>query len=435
MNIFDTPLGSDVSKVIELNGRASTACHLRMEWTIPGKDIFAVEKIHSVNTLRDYREASMDLMTAIIEVSVEDYQKTIYPNRALLEMSIYRTEASMMGDAKGNTPKKRAYKVMLLTNDDPELFDQTYSGNNTKEKVNNRMNISIQLIEWELYKYKDVEYGTVLGPGVIEDYLYFFMSHQGNMKCSVHPPDNTADVDNTIIPEGIELIGLANWIQRESVGIYDHGINTYYQDGVMYVYPVALLTPHEYRRSISIFRAGSDMGIGTGNTYATIDGKLNIISSGEVPNDGSEPRMIDEREQLEQTYGNAVRWNDPRYQSSVIDQTNDTMRYTSRGSKVFGLSDVDIKIQRVHKQHTANPHAQRSIINKTLGRVITIPWQSGDASLIEPGTEVTYYYMKGRGMEYVTGIVDGTIEVLTLQSDNKLKGMLGIETILRLRVN
>lgn len=434
MNIFDTPLGSDVAKLISSSGGASVACHFKMDWVIPGTGVIEISRIHQMQVLRDYREGAFDVITAIVEVPVGTYQDLLYPNKAILDMDVYRTEASERGVYEGNPTSLTRYKAMLLTLEDHELFDQTYAANTEREKEANTMLVSVQLINKTIYLYKDTCFATILGPGSIEDYLYYFMSRHGSWPCSIHPLDNGDDAENILIPDNISLMGLANWMQRDGPGLYNHGINTYFQEGMMYVYPIALLTPHEYRRKLHIYRAGNDLAIGTGNTYAIQDGTLSIISAGNVLLPDGESRMIDDREQLEQRYGNAVRWHDPRYQSDVVNATDDAMFYSSLGTNVYGLQDVDVKIQKVHRAHTANGYSQKSIINKTLGRVITIPWQSGNIDLIEPGTEVYYHYMRGLNNEMITGIVDGTMETFTRMEGHQINNVFNIESTLRIRV-
>lgn len=434
MNIFDTPLGKDVLEVIEFNGSVSVACHLAMEWDVPGKPNIPITRIHQVDTLRDYADGQYDTITAIVEVSVETYQALLYPNRARLKMDVYRTAASKTGAYADNISYKSTYKAFLLTNRDDELFDQTQSGNNSKEKEDSIMHVAIQLMDWEMYKYKNVQYSTILGNGVIHDYLYYFMSHRGELKCSIHPPDNTNDVVDTLIPENIDLIDLANWLQKEGPGIYNHGINTYYQKDMMFVYPTVQLNPVEYRIKVNVFRAGSDVGIGSGNTYAVIDDVLNLISSGESQLPQGMDRLEDNREALEHIHGNSIRWNDPRYQSDVINETNDIMRYTSKNSFIHALPDADVKIQRIHNAHTANPFYQRSILNKTVGRTITIPWPSGDINRLYPDTEVQYYYMKGRSMETMVGFIEGTSETLIPMEGKRNDNIFNIICNLKLRI-
>lgn len=434
MNILNTPLGIPVKEVLEFNGNATTAVHLKADLLIPDNAPLELKIIHNMHTMRDYNNGTFDHITMVVEVTVDEYQRLIYPKRSILTMDLYRSEAGLTGVYKNNTATKTLYKVMLLTNEDHELFDQSFAGATKDAKSGSTMLINLQLIDYRIYTHKDTCYSTVLGSSKMEDYLYYFMSNRGMFKCSIHPCDNVGSVADYIIPENVGLINLANWLQTQGPGVYNHGINSYYQNGMMYVYPIALLDPHPYRLKIAVMRTGSDVGMGTANTYAVMEDVLYLISSGEVPLHNGEKRLVDERDKLEQIYGNSIKWHDPRYQSDVILETTGGMRYTSRNSNLYGVGDAELKIQKIHTQHTANPYKQRSIINKTLGRIITIPWNSGNIDLIEPGTEVEYSYMSGEDVVTVNGFVEGTIEVLDPVDVRAKKGVMGITVVLRLRI-
>ena len=435
MKLLSNTMSEAITEIASQKANGYPVMKLDLEWSISGVDAFTAPRIHELTTLRDYKNGAYDTTTMIIDISVYDYQTKLYPRKNMLYCSLTRTPCTVRGVSTTSAVEARYYKVILLTLEDHELFDQSTAGTTDSEKINATMQIGIQLIEEPLYKSMYSRMAGVFGPGVIEDYLYYLMSNRGELKCSIHPPDNVTDVEDVILPEkNIDLIDIANWLQREGPGIYNHGINTYFQTDMMYVYPVALLDTHEYRRKIVVYRAGNQSGISSDHGHAIIDGQLKIISAGDIEVAPGESRVVDERELLEQVHGNAIRWNSPLYQSNIINQENNTPRFTSKGASLYGMSDVDLKITRVHKLHTVNGFNQKSIINKTIGRVITIPWVGGKIDLIEPGTEVTYVYMVGDGMKYTTGIVEGTSERLSPVDGRPSENLFNVQTVLRLRV-
>lgn len=401
MRVMDTIIGKEIDKILDSTDARASSFTLDLVLNV-GTYRIVPNAIHKYKLIRHYRENIADVITLIITVNRYDYDVILYPYRlditgTLTKTSTNGNSATTNSRMKGDTSE---YRVKLINPKDNNFLLGLEVGDANWKKQESLVDIAIELTDQVVEHLIGGQVSTVIKSGTAKSAIEVFTSNFGTHPINVHPTDFKGDVNNLIVPEGVSLLDFPNWLQVKGTGVYNNGINTYIQNGWVYVYPISLLEPHPKRNVINIFRLSDQEMVSITNTFCYKNSTPYIISGGVVD-------MIDDVEKNEGTMGNAIRWSSPNYMGERIIHKDGVTVFNGMGNNLHGIDDRRICYNRVHTLNTANNCNQISKINATQGKIVTLPWNNALPDMITPNMECIITYGTVGSTSVMKGVVIG----------------------------
>ena len=125
--------------------------------------------------------------------------------------------------------RKRISKKALIPNDETEYNDEHHNQSFD--------DIEIQLITEKEYELKNKRFHFILTKATVKDAICHAIKELGIEKISMPDPDNKTEYTNLIIPPQQSFKSFIDFLQ-DRYGVYEEGCNFYYNDEIMFIYPV-----------------------------------------------------------------------------------------------------------------------------------------------------------------------------------------------------
>lgn len=351
---------------------------------------------NSIDILSNYNSNICDYVVATFHLPAGDFIKDVYPFRDNLELTIVETSTV------DNSSLKTRYKLILLNNTG-NIHGSMYT-KLTKDELNKKEMFKIEgqcllrEIEAARTKYSDgVFKATTVDKVITSEFVNGFkqLKVEGtaiSLKCDVSKPNNDTPYNHVIIPTGVKLLDVADYLQNQSYGVYNGSIGVYFEkrnnDNIMYVYP--LYDKERYdsvTRKLNIYYANTSKLDYVENTYKVEGDIVKIL--------GSNIKNVDTGENDLMDTGDGIVYSSPDLltRRNVIVTDNDvTAAKNSQISATSVKKRRDGTSNQTYLGNESNLYRHRSIINKKTMAIYQVEWKYPKPSLLYPGMPVCFIY-------------------------------------------
>lgn len=357
---------------------------------------------------------SIELQVAVYAI---DYKRTIYPNRKNINLILSMEQIDPISDLflESGLKIRSSYKAFVIDNNDMSLEP----GKGGMSKIQSDGRDELRILTVQLVDIGAV-YASAKRGGVTFRYTTAFNAmstfilaatkepNQEDAKQIVGldlvPPDVTKPRDTIIMNHKTALIDVPAWMQNNAGGIYNHGIGSFIQNSVWFVYP--LFNTKRYgdaERRLTIFQIPSNYIPFGDSTWEKIGKSVKIVCSGAANlNDTSVGAEISE--------GTGVRFIHARKFIDGASTVEDNQGYFNRASNLAEINLVpreDGITQAPFSSVKATDNVARELskISIRQGQVFDTLWMNANPNLINPGMPVKLYYDNGGKVCTLEGVV------------------------------
>jgi hypothetical protein len=218
------------------------------------------------------------------------------------------------------------------------------------------------------------------------------------------PDTNPNKRDHVILPHGLKLVQLPEYVHRKCGGIYTSGFGYYYQNDHWYLYPCYDTTRfNKTNRKITIINVPPNKFPSIERTYRKNGNNIVILATGEV-------KYRDDSEVQQLNAGNGVRF---AYANTFLQKYSNVGGNKAKVNRVDNNTEV-ISINRANGNNniplsnesiTANSYEEYSKLARRQGSVIALVWENSLPELISPGMMVKIMYLNNGNIKEVYGVI------------------------------
>lgn len=377
-----------------------------------------VIKVLSIDKVCDFEINYTDEITLTCMISGGTYANQIYPFQDDLDITLIAKPLGEVGTAPatGQAVQVQRFQATLIDKGDPQIEGNQF-GSLSQEALDlsNLLEVKFQLIDKSLEQIRMAGIGGVWRQATMEDFIRGVMTKSSQdvqvdqtlkiKGVDMVTPSNQNTMEHIVIPHGMRLVDVPNYVQEKCGGIYSAGLGCYMRDGYWYVYPcydttrlnaatktatVILLPPNKFTNIERTYRvAGAD--------------GLVILATGEVKFRGdSTPQQLNR--------GNGVRFTDASKFMDTFAVTDKNIALAARGNinneylsvqRPNGLNNVQTGRNRI----TANPFVAASDLARRNGSVIAAVWENSNDALITPATMVNVLWLEDDTVQSLQGVM------------------------------
>lgn len=389
---------TDINNIVKGNGNA----YLQREYVVvlnTKRDDILIERLVSVEFLRNYAHNTGDYVILTAEFGLGDYLKLIYPFKEHLTCTIiYKF------DNPNIKQYSMFYKVVILNDSGQsdsvaEIQQSNYGALNKQAMVK----VEFQLYPMELEGLRDTYVDGVFKQTTMENLISGLFNHYKKdiklngkaleFNFNLVTPANDYLYPNILLPTGLTLLNLPTYLQNTSYGVYNGDIGVYFQyyrgKPCVWIYP--LYSKERYNKAgkfrvLNVFRSPNHLLDNTEVTYFIDDQKLDLIA-------GSQTTILDPGlDNLFNVGASIVTPTNELMLNRNIEITEDGFTYDKaanlKGTGMMERKDGIKKVQFIPT--TANLYKERSAFVRNTMALIQFPWQFSNPDMIYPGMPVSY---------------------------------------------
>lgn len=365
--------------------------------------------VDSLETYADFANNHAEETIATVRMQPSLYYDILLPNRDDLKMQLIATD--------GNQRFITEYTAVPLEGNDPRLAGvHSMSADIQSVSYTSVASYPIQLLDPTYTKLRDGIVAGISLMGNVEDTVAYMLD--GYTKQLVEPTeydgivfdypiDNQTRYSAVVIPEGVELQGLPNYIQNsDKYGFYREGLGCYFKDKQWWVYSLFNTTKFDDHPKVAeVIRLPRDKFPTLEDTYFSNENGLTILATGDADHN-------DDSDIIAQDEGVGARL------VSASKVSGETGTHYNAGRSIQSRADsmLEFKLLErksgqeyypVGKTPTNNPFKYSSVIAGNNGDILSINWDNGDTSAIIPGMPCRYQYMTEEKMYARKGVILG----------------------------
>lgn len=366
--------------------------------------------VDTININQNFSDNFADEIYIDFQVSPYDYMQIFNNAKGLIvNLRFVHIDPTTMKRIFNPKPTSKTYKALLMNPVDllkkftPGHLMPTDRSPLTEQKNSLLVPVKLWLIEDSAYTLRQQKFSGNLTKVTLSDAIHY-VAHKFNIKqVYITPPDNTLKWEHIIFPPYKGLNEIFDYLQ-ETYGVYMKGIDWYYTNNTLYIYPA-----YENNPSIpyiaNIYHIGKNMYSGLGSYhYLPANNLINIISTTVVHTQDISQAAAEED-------GNAYSF---LRSSTVIDNYTTT---TKDGTFVNNNNSLTVgtKVDRMASQNalhlkyskpTDNIHHQNSKLAKWDAVLIKCGWVHVVPFLLVPGHNIKYYFDKNGIFSLQQGILE-----------------------------
>lgn len=430
MEIENTQLYLEIKQIID-EGPKPVNYYYTCNFIVEDKK-YQPLKVLSMSIKRDYINGYGD--DKIITVSIPNglWAKVIYPNLHILDIVLIKTPI---------------YEVSEITEEDKQIEEVRYTAIPVTETsptavgagiqrlsiaaldTTGYMDIDFQLVDKGIEVLSMVSSGMILRRCKTFEAIQAILAKESKVaktitgpavkKISVVKGDNEVEREHIIIPHGTKLIDIPSYIQRECGGVYESGINSYFQDKGWYVYPlynvkrfnkekkklVILKVPKQRFTSIErTYRVEGDIiyGIGTSDSDFTDQTFINTRNAGDGIRLGDSRQIL--RDIVEKKGNKAIYAEDGNNHEFVFEKKKDLPKYRKH-----------YNIQLSANYLNSNLYVEKSKLDMANGAMYEMDWENSNPDLLYPGMPVKIIYLDKDEFKEIFGVLSYVLGVTQLK--------------------
>jgi len=347
---------------------------------------------------RNYADNFADILDLNMTISPKDYALLQDQGENLLCVLTITYVGKSGEHVLEPAPIQRQYNVMINNPEDirkkvPDVHKYTEPS----------LKVSLRLIDPEIYELRHTKVNGLYPKMSIKDVLYAVTHNLGIERIHLFEPDNTHVYDHIDVGTYQSIDSVYNYLQS-TCGVYGKGINSYLQDGCLYIYP-PFETDIDYDRTTMFYQVDTGRFAGSDYFHKAENNSLSIVVN-------SQPTSIDLSIAGSENVGTGFIFNRASRLTdgfTTVD-SNDGAQFTQdpgmlvtlQGSRTVTGSRNNIK----HIHATDNPFPHMSELIAHQASLMTMTWMNADPFKMDPCQKLIYYYDKNGNMVQKTGIME-----------------------------
>ena len=442
MELEQSSLYREITSVI--NGTGVISRHTwNAEVHIPSGTSYPVIKVLSVDFVEDFENNFTGEIILSVVIPGGVYAKQIFPNQAHLDITLYKIPLLADSDLidTSNALNAERFTATLLPDKGNPIIEGN-SNNMASEDVLNLTElttVNFQLMDKALEQMRVVSVGgtyrKTTGEKVIQSVL---TNASANVKAdgirmpkgvTMVPASNQEERDHVIIPQGLTLTDLPNYVQERCGGVYSAGLGYHYKDSQWYVYPCYDTTRfNNTDRTMTVINVPKNKFPNIERTYKENGNNFTILATGSVS-----IKDFSEVDQLNK--GNGVRFSNANNFMGGFATVKDNKAFVSRGKNNTEI----VSKQRPNGNNfvrlgsspiTANPYAEYSRMAKGLGAILSFEWQNSNPSLVYPGMLIKLLYLDKDDIKQLEGVLLKAHHFVQLRGKGLLQTQYNTQSVL-----
>lgn len=420
MEIEQTPLFQEIKQIID-EGPKPVNYSYKIKIHAGDKEFEAI-KVVDIDFKKDFHNGYADETTVKLVIPLGLWAKVIYPVLHILDMTIIKTPIKEVSDATEldeDIVSERLTAVPISDNL-PVITGKNLDRLSIQAlDLKDIYTIEFQLFDKSIEKLRMVTVGGIFRRANSEKVIKAILAKEsGKIKTStgravetvdVVKPNNEEDREHFLIPHGTRLLDVPKYIQERCGGVYNTGINCYYQSKGLFVYP--LYNVNRYQKApkkMTIMKVPKQRYTGIERSYREDGDILYVIGT-------SDSDFTDDTYANTLNQGDGMRFADSRRFLRDIVEKKDNKAFIERGkvNHEFVYSDKkdrpdNKRIQNVHlssENINSNPFMQRSKLAFTNGSIYEFDWENSDPSILIPGMMVRILYLSKNEMKELFGVL------------------------------
>jgi hypothetical protein len=376
-------------------------------------------KILSVDLKRNYLDSYSDELIVEMMIPAGQYAKLIYPYKNNLDISLTYTPLNETGDTTNTSrsPQSETYTATLIDTGSPALEQ---NGFNAPTQYNldmtNMTSVKFQLVNKALEQMRMIDVGQNFRGATVDDAIKTVLTLASQTTTvngqrtvqgvTMAKSANQTPRENIMIPHGVKLVDVPQYIQKHCGGVYAAAMGYYLQGNQWHVYPALDTTKfNQSQNTLTIINLPQNKFTNVERTYRQSGGNLVVLATGNV-------KFRDPSNQHQLNMGNGIRFSDATKFMGNFALLGDNKALVSRGdnnNEFIGVQrpNGNNKVHRSSNPINANSLEEYSKLARAMGSTITLEWQHSNPDLITPGLAVQILYLDEDQIQTLTGIVVG----------------------------
>ncbi len=415
MNFEESSLYLEVKNII--NSGANPVFHYYSAIVHLKDEDQQVLKVVQIDIKRDYEQNYTDELILTVMIPFGKYAKRIHPERNNLEVTITRKPMTELGSGEdaNKSPLVERYVAILMNQGNPLIEGDDFNIPSEDALDLSRIEtVHFQLIPKSVDQIRMKSVGNVYRGVSNEDTVKTILTMESQsldlpkellpIGVDMVPSNVKTKRDHVVIPHGVKLVELPQYIQDKCGGIYTAGLGFYYQNKHWHLYP--LYNTDRFDDSldkVTIINVPGDKLKGAERTYRKDGNNTIILATGES-------QFKDTSDQLQLNDGNGARFADASIFMDGFVATKGNRTVAARGGNVNEVISTERQTgrQNVHvtpSRITANSAKEYSELARREGSLINLLWENADPDLIFPGLPVKILYQEDDVIRELRGVV------------------------------
>jgi hypothetical protein len=374
-------------------------------------------KVLSVDNVQDFELKYADEILLTLAISGGKYTKRIYPFKDAIEITLYRTPIGEMDDSVEDEekPQSERFVATLIDTGNPLLEANGMNApDETTLDLTNLFNIEFQLVNKALDQLRMVTVGGIYRNTTGEDVIKAVLTNEskkikvegGRLPQGVQmvPGANKKARDHVILPHGLKLVDVAEYVHAKCGGVYSAGMGYYYYGDYWHVYPCYDTTRfNKASNTLTVINVPKNKMPGIERTYRKDGSNLVVLATGEV-------RFQDDSEVQQLNLGNGVRFAEAdKFVEGGVVKTAGNKAVATRGTNTSEFVSSERKSGNNNVRLSSNPINSNSFVEysklaRRQGSVLTFVWENSLPELLHPGMMVKVLYMLEDEIREVYGV-------------------------------
>jgi hypothetical protein len=420
MDIDVSPLDFEIKRVLESTQRNAYFDYSGMFKY--GNEYLPAMRIVGITSKNHYQtDVAPDLSIQVL-IGVGDLNMILYPNRANLEFILTRE----MINPNGNVPLPGTDTV-LIESYIAKLSDEVRpaSAENNEQKSVDRftLNLTDLVVVTIGLRTKAADYFSKMEVGGTFRETYLGPLLQGLLdtwtKTADLPEDEallgiSVDVENSnqdpqamvTVKQGVRLIDLADYFQKEAGGMYPTGMAQFIQDRVWYVFPPYAPTKFDdSTNKMVVILVPSKRYPVLERTYMVENNVTTILVTGDK-------KIQSPKEDMQQVSGNGSYFANANKMMGEFSKGKDGISLMSRNDQLSDFvgeqrADGQNVMRMAPEQITDNPFVVMSRLALGQGHVVMVNWHNADPRVFEPGMAIRTMFMNDGDISILDGSLIG----------------------------
>lgn len=426
--MLNTVLLKTASKIIQTPSPATYFIDARFINEKPGsKFSFVPIFLDDIILNRNYADSFADELDLTMTISPKDYaliQDQGQNLLCILTISYSDKEGKIVFDP---TPVQKQYKVIINNPQDirksvPDVHLYTTPS----------IKMSVRLVEPLVYDLRHTKVNAVYQTMTVKDVILAVTHEFGIKKIHLIDPDNTHVYDHIDVGSYQGISSVYGYLQS-SCGVYAKGINSYIQDGCVFIYPPFETNP-TYDKSTLFYQTDKGRFAGSEFFHKSEKNSLSIVVN-------SQPDITDLTISGAENVGTGFIFNRASRLSdgfTAVD-TADGAKFTQDPGITVTLNDsrtlTASRQNLFHVHATDNPFPYMSEITSHQASLVNVNWMNADPFKMDPCQRLVYYYDKEGSMLQKTGVMEKALYKFTRIKKLDKRDIFGCVGALTLRLS
>lgn len=415
MDILESALAKEISGIIN-NTKTDVTYFWSADIHANDQKIPAI-KVLSIDIVRDYESSFTDETVVTLMLAAGKYAYRVYPYLKNLELTLYKQPLGETDGQPDDTKiiESERYTATLI---DPVAINVASNSPNELDEtaldLTNFLTLKFQLINKAIDQVRMKTVGGIYRRCKVEDVVKSILTMHSS-KVEIQDNDIPVGVEmvsspnqevqeHIVIPHGVRLVDVPDYIHKHCTGIYTTGLSYYYQANCWYVFPPYDSSKfQESDKTITAIRLPQNRMPGIERTYRKDGNNLVILATGDA-------QVKNDSEALLLSYGNGVRFSDADQFLTTIVKKEGNKAIINRSS----VNDEFISTTRPNgnnltlfseKRITSNPYVEYSKLAARNGSLIGLIWENSDPSFITPGMPIKIVYLEDEQIKEIFGLI------------------------------